>query len=84
MSAKTLSPLLRLGTSSFTAEGWETSFYPKGMQPRDYLSYYATQFDTLEVDATFYRIPAESTVKDGTQRRGFGRELFVRRLVGIC
>jgi uncharacterized protein YecE (DUF72 family) len=56
-------PLLRLGTSSFTAEGWENSFYPKGTQSRDYLSYYATQFNTLEVDATFYRIPAISTVK---------------------
>jgi|SRR6202521_2563748 uncharacterized protein YecE (DUF72 family) len=55
--------LLRLGTSSFTAEGWEHGFYPKGMQPRDYLSYYATQFNTLEIDATFYRIPAVSTVK---------------------
>ena len=57
------SAYLRLGTSSFTAEGWEKTFYPKGMQARDYLSYYATQFDTLEMDATFYRIPAESTVK---------------------
>jgi uncharacterized protein YecE (DUF72 family) len=58
-----LNPLLRLGTSSFTAEGWEKTFYPKGTQARDYLSYYATQFDTLEVDATYYRIPAASTVK---------------------
>lgn len=56
-------PLLCLGSSSFTAEGWEKSFYPKGMQSRDYLSYYTTQFNTLEVDATFYRIPAASTVK---------------------
>jgi len=62
MSGK-VNPLLRLGTSSFTAEGWEKSFYPKGTQPRDYLSYYATQFNTLEVDATYYRIPAASTVK---------------------
>ncbi len=62
MSEK-MNPLLRLGTSSFTAEGWEKSFYPKGTQARDYLSYYATQFNTLEVDATYYRIPALSTVK---------------------
>jgi len=48
---------LRLGTSSFTAEGWEKTFYPKGMQARDYLSYYATQFDTLEIDATFLPHP---------------------------
>jgi uncharacterized protein YecE (DUF72 family) len=57
-----LNPLLRLGTSSFTAEGWEKTFYPKGTQALDYLSYYATQFDTLEVDGTYYRIPAASTV----------------------
>ena len=56
-------PLLRLGTSSFTADGWNRSFYPPGMHSRDYLSYYATQFDILEVDATFYRIPALSTVQ---------------------
>src|SRR5579883_121295 len=63
MSAKLTEPLLLLGTSSFTAEGWEKSFYPKGTEARDYLSYYATQFPAVEVDATFYRIPALSTVK---------------------
>jgi len=54
---------LRVGTSAFTAAGWEGSFYPSGMQPRDFLSYYATQFDTVEVDSTFYRTPAASTVQ---------------------
>jgi uncharacterized protein YecE (DUF72 family) len=63
MSTEPLNPLLRLGTSSFTADGWNLSFYPPGMNSRDYLTYYATQFDTLEVDATFYRIPAISTVQ---------------------
>jgi uncharacterized protein YecE (DUF72 family) len=51
-----------LGTSAFTAAGWEGSFYPAGMQPRDFLTYYATKFDTVEVDSTFYRTPAISTV----------------------
>lgn len=63
MTSEGSPPLLRLGTSSFTAEGWEKTFYPEGMQSRDYLTYYATQFDTLEVDSTFYRIPAISTTK---------------------
>jgi uncharacterized protein YecE (DUF72 family) len=54
---------LHLGTSAFTAAGWEGSFYPAGMQPRDYLSYYATKFDTVEVDSTFYRTPSASTVR---------------------
>jgi uncharacterized protein YecE (DUF72 family) len=55
--------LIRLGTSAFTASGWEGSFYPAGMKPAEYLSYYATKFDTVEVDSTFYRTPAISTVK---------------------
>ncbi len=54
---------IRIGTSAFTAEGWEGSFYPRGMKPADFLSYYATIFDTVEVDSTFYRTPALSTVK---------------------
>jgi len=33
------------------------------MKPAEYLTYYATQFDTVEVDSTFYRTPAISTVK---------------------
>ena len=53
---------IHLGTSAFTAAGWEGSFYPAGMKPADYLTYYATKFDTVEVDSTFYRTPAASTV----------------------
>ncbi len=54
---------VRVGTSAFTADGWEGSFYPKGLAPRGQLSYYATQFDTVELDNTFYRTPALSTVQ---------------------
>jgi Protein of unknown function DUF72/NTF2 fold immunity protein len=33
------------------------------MKPADYLSYYATKFDTVEVDSTFYRSPPLTTVQ---------------------
>jgi uncharacterized protein YecE (DUF72 family) len=56
-------PGLRLGTSAFTAAGWEGSFYPSGMRSAKYLSYYATKFDTVEVHSTYYRCPSASTVK---------------------
>jgi uncharacterized protein YecE (DUF72 family) len=55
-------PGIHLGTSAFTAAGWEDSFYPEGMKPADYLTYYATKFDTVEVDSTFYRTPSAATV----------------------
>jgi uncharacterized protein YecE (DUF72 family) len=54
---------IRIGNSAFTADGWQGSFYPKGMKPADFLSYYATKFDTLELDSTFYHTPAASVVE---------------------
>src|SRR6267154_3278569 len=57
-----------LGTSAFTANGWQGSFYPPGMQSRDFLSYYATQFATVEVDSTFYGCPSARTVNNWAAR----------------
>jgi uncharacterized protein YecE (DUF72 family) len=59
---------LRIGTSAFTASGWETTFYPAGMKPAEYLTYYATKFNTVEVDSTFYRTPSVATV-NGWERK---------------
>jgi uncharacterized protein YecE (DUF72 family) len=56
-------PAIRLGTSAFTAAGWPGSLYPEILKPADYLSYYATQFDAVELDNTFYRTPGEGTVR---------------------
>jgi uncharacterized protein YecE (DUF72 family) len=53
---------LRIGTSAFTAAGWEQVFYPAGMKSADYLSYYATKFNPAEVDSTFYRTPSPGTM----------------------
>jgi hypothetical protein len=54
---------IRLGTSSFTAAGWEGSFYPKGIKSADRLSFYAEHFETVEIDSTFYACPSPRTVE---------------------
>lgn len=54
---------VRVGTSSFTAKGWQGVFYPAKLKPASYLAYYAKQFDTVEIDSTFYGPPSESTVR---------------------
>jgi len=51
-----------LGTSSFTASGWEGTFYPRGLKSADYLAYYSEHFDSVEVDSTFYACPSAKTV----------------------
>ncbi len=55
--------MVRVGTSAFTAKGWEQTFYPAGLGASDYLAYYAEHFDTVEVDSTFYRTPSLQTVR---------------------
>ena len=61
-------PGILLGTSAFTANGWQGSFYPPGTKSQDFLSYYATQFPTVEVDSTFYGCPSASTVSNWSSR----------------
>ena len=62
LSVASTSDKLRIGTSSWSAESWEGAFYPAGMRPADYLAHYASRFDTVEIDATFYRTPTERMV----------------------
>jgi uncharacterized protein YecE (DUF72 family) len=64
----TLADKLYLGTCSFTAPGWQGSFYPKGMKAEDRLAFYADHFDTVEVDSTFYATPSPHTVNEWAQR----------------
>jgi uncharacterized protein YecE (DUF72 family) len=61
-------PGMYLGTSSFTAAGWDGTFYPKGMRSADYLPFYAEHFPTVEVDSTFYGCPSARTVGNWAAR----------------
>jgi uncharacterized protein YecE (DUF72 family) len=61
-------PGIFLGTSSFTATGWEGSFYPIGMRSKDFLRHYASQFRTVEIDSTFYGTPSASTVTSWNEK----------------
>ena len=52
----------RLGTIGFGYADWHGVFYPPGVKPADYLSYYARHFDTLELDTTFHAVPTPQRV----------------------
>jgi len=51
-----------LGTSSFSETDWVGPFYPQGSKPAEFLSLYVRRFETVEIDATYYAIPAQRTV----------------------
>ncbi len=47
-----------------TKAGGESVFYPRGTKSNEMLALYAEVFDTIEVDSTFYAIPASSVVEN--------------------
>lgn len=61
-------PKPRIGTQGWNYDAWVGPFYPEGTRPVDFLRVYARAFDTVEVDSTFYAIPAPRTLRDWAER----------------
>ena len=51
---------LFVGTSGYNYKDWKERFYPPRLPQKEWLSYYARHFNTLELNATFYRHFAKS------------------------
>src|SRR5262245_64854311 len=48
-----------VGTSGWAYPSWKPGFYPAGTDGADFLAYYASRFDTVELNTTGYRLPSE-------------------------
>ena len=59
---------LYTGTSGFAYKEWKGSFYPEDLKNDDMLSFYATQFRSVEINNSFYRMPAEKTLEQWTEQ----------------
>jgi uncharacterized protein YecE (DUF72 family) len=53
---------LRIGCSGWNYPHWRERVYPKGLPQRRWLEHYATLFDTVELNTTFYCLPNVSSV----------------------
>jgi uncharacterized protein YecE (DUF72 family) len=52
---------LRVGASGFSFASWRPGFYPAGTKPADFLAFYAQRLQTVEINNSFYKLPAEAT-----------------------
>jgi uncharacterized protein YecE (DUF72 family) len=52
---------VRIGCSGWQYTHWRGDFYPAELRPREWFAYYATLFDTVEINNTFYRLPDAAT-----------------------
>ena len=69
---------IRIGTCSWADESLSKHWYPKGVPARARLEYYAERFDTVEVDSTYYRLPAEQMVAGWAERTPPGFVMHVK------
>ncbi len=64
--------MIYFGTSGFSYNDWVGNFYPVGMPKREWLVYYAREFNTCEVNSTFYALPKPSSLKAMAEKTGEG------------
>jgi uncharacterized protein YecE (DUF72 family) len=57
---------LRIGCSGWNYAHWRERFYPRGLPTSRWLEHYAEIFDTVEVNATFYRLPTRKACERWT------------------
>ena len=54
---------LHVGTSGYSYKEWKGSFYPDKIPAKEMLNYYAERLSTVEINATFYRMPQKSMLE---------------------
>lgn len=54
---------MRIGTSGWQYADWRGRFYPDKLAQRRWLEHYVEAFDTVEVNATFYRLPQVAAIQ---------------------
>jgi uncharacterized protein YecE (DUF72 family) len=55
---------LYVGTSGYSYKEWKGSFYPEKIPAKDMLRYYSERLSTVEINATFYRMPQPSMLEN--------------------
>jgi uncharacterized protein YecE (DUF72 family) len=69
---------IRVGTSGFSYDDWKGAFYPEKIGKGDMLSFYGEQFRTVEVNMSFYAIPAPSAFAGMARKTPDGFEFVVK------
>lgn len=53
-----------VGTSGWNYNHWRGVFYPENLTAKEWFNYYRKKFDTVEINNTFYNLPASSVFKN--------------------
>lgn len=77
--------MLWVGTSGWSYRHWLGRFYPPDLPPREWFAYYVQHFPTVEINASFYRLPSRQQFARWAQvassRPGFRFAVKASRLI---
>jgi len=69
---------VHIGTSGWTYDHWQGVIYPYGVAPWDRLGYYVQQYETVELNSSFYKWPNVTAFKSWQRRLPPGFQLSVK------
>lgn len=84
MAHPIVSAPLHIGTSGWTYKHWSGGvFYPEKMKQADWLPYFMTKFDTVEINMSFYRLPNEAMIQrwESVAPKGFYYSVKLWRMI---
>ncbi|MFC2010799.1 DUF72 domain-containing protein [Chloroflexota bacterium] len=64
--------MIYFGTSGFSYNDWVGNYYPAGIGRREWLTYYACEFNTCEVNSTYYALPKPSNLEAMVEKTNEG------------
>ncbi|MGE5893835.1 MAG: DUF72 domain-containing protein [bacterium] len=59
-----------IGTSGYSYKEWKGKFYPEKISPKEMLRFYSERLTTVEINNTFYHMPAESVLRSWAEQVG--------------
>lgn len=74
---------MRIGTSGWSYDHWDGVLYDVGMPPAQRLARYVSVFDTVELNASFYRWPPDRTFRSWNRRLPSGFAMSVKAPRGL-
>jgi uncharacterized protein YecE (DUF72 family) len=74
---------IHVGCSGWVYRHWRGSFYPEGLPQKRWFHRYAEEFDTVEINASFYRLPLATTFEGWREKapHGFRYAVKVNRFI---
>src|SRR5712691_9769255 len=69
---------LSVGSSGFSYAAWKPGFYPAGTKANEFLHAYAERLNSVELNATFYRLPSEEQLRAWAAQTPAGFRLAVK------